>query len=151
MDIIGKKSLQHIFLYKIRGLPRIGALSPAKIFWQIWHSQANCGNAPHMRRYPPKNLIKLVLKLIGKVTAQIFGRGRGSFPFLWQFWFEGTTQRWKNVQILQIYLCYFFSGCANFLAVCVQTSYKKCAISTVLKTARQKHFAKGIVLKALCY
>ena len=28
----------------------------------------------------------------------------------------------KNVQILQIYLCYFFSGCANILAVYAQTS-----------------------------
>ena len=31
-------------------------------------------------------------------------------------------QRWKNVQIPQIYLCYFFFGCANFLAVHAQIS-----------------------------
>ena len=24
-------------------------------------------------------------------------------------------QRWKNVQIPQIYLCYFFFGCSNFV------------------------------------
>ena len=35
---------------------------------------------------------------------------------------ETHTQRWKNVQILQIYLCYFFFGCANFLAVHTQIS-----------------------------
>ena len=44
-----------------------------------------------------------------------------------------VVQRWKNVQILQIYLCYFYFGCANFFAVYVRTSLKQCAISTVLK------------------
>ena len=34
---------------------------------------------------------------------------------------QGVYQRWKNVQILRIYLC-FFSGCANFLAVYAQTN-----------------------------
>ena len=33
----------------------------------------------------------------------------------------GKWQRWKNVQIPQIYLCYFFVGCANFL-VCVRAN-----------------------------
>ena len=35
---------------------------------------------------------------------------------------QALNQRWKNVQILQIYLCYFFSGCANILSVYAQTS-----------------------------
>ena len=33
-----------------------------------------------------------------------------------------SRQRWKNVQILQIYLCFFWGGCANILAVYAQTN-----------------------------
>ena len=51
-------------------------------------------------------------------------------------------QRWKNVQILQIYLCYFL-GCANFLAVCIRANK--------LKHCAKKQYAKTTVLLALCY
>ena len=33
-----------------------------------------------------------------------------------------ATEMEKNMQIVQIYLCYFFSGCANSLAVYAQNS-----------------------------
>ena len=50
---------------------------------------------------------------------------------------KSTKQRWKNVQILQIYLCYFS------LSVLIYWPYtRKVAKDTVLK---------AIVLKALCY
>ena len=66
-----------------------------------------------------------------------------------------TSQRWKNVQILQIYLCYFY------LAVLIFWLYtRKWAKSTVLLALYCQHFAwgnhystsaKGNVLKALWY
>ena len=70
-------------------------------------------------------------------------------------------QRWKNVQILQIYLCYFFFGCANLFGCIRPNQLKHCAISTVLKVIYQKHrvlltlcelhCAISTILLALCY
>ena len=57
-------------------------------------------------------------------------------------WCNDYLQRWKNVQILQIYLCYFFSGCANILAVCAK--------DIVPLPLCEKQYAKITVPLSLC-
>ena len=42
-------------------------------------------------------------------------------------------QRWKNAQILQIYLCYSFWAVLIFFGCIRANKLKHCAISTVLK------------------
>ena len=54
-------------------------------------------------------------------------------------------QRWKNMQILQIFLCYFSLAVLFFLAVYAQTSKKHCAKSTLPKALCYKHCAEGNV------
>ena len=64
---------------------------------------------------------------------------------------DQVLQRWKNMQIVQIYLNYFF-GCtrANRLC-CFALCYQHCTISTVQLALCFQHVAMSTVLLAHCY
>ena len=64
-------------------------------------------------------------------------------------------QRWKNVRIMQIYLCYFLGAVLIFwLYMRKQTKtlcYYQCAKSKMLKLLCYWHCAMSTVLLAMCY
>ena len=95
--------------------------------------------------FPPVSHPKMVLEHLGT------GVPSGMWKLLYQFitldhegfhiFSKGFYQRWKNVQILRIYLCYFFQ------AVLIFWLYTRKQTETLYYC----HSAKSNMLKLLCY